>query len=196
MSGVSASVDPAGTGSRPARRAWPVLAALICMLSGLLMLAGTAYLRGQRPATIEQAKQLRTQLAQASSRVERSAVLDPEATLNVPHFYAHLSDVETLIRVSQQQTVRLSALQFRSDRVENLPYIIRIAEFRIEEDYPRLKTFVAELLNRMPHLYLDELRVDQGGEVSGKVQATLRLSFVYQAGADQPAGALPMRSSP
>jgi hypothetical protein len=37
----------------------------------------------------------------------------------------------------------------------------------------------------MPHLYLDELRIDQGGEASGKVQASLRLSMVYQVSAEQ-----------
>lgn len=170
------------------RRASPVMAGLCCVVLGLLMLAGAAYLRAQRVAAAEQATELRTQLQQA---VARMAERKPAAgtALDVPLAYAHVADVETMVRIAKQQGIRLGALQFRPDATPQPPYVVRTAEFRIEEDYAQLKTFLAELLGRLPHMYLDELRVDQSAGAGNKVQATLRMSFVYHGGMEPETGA-------
>lgn len=164
-----------------ARRSWPMAVALVAIVLGLALVAAAAYLRKERLAALAGAQSLQAELARASARARSAPAAGPSAGPDLPLYASHLADVEKLIRTSADQSVRLGALQFRTDRVEKLPYVVRVAEFRVEEDYPRLKAFVAELLRRLPHAYLDELRVDQGGDVKGKVQATLRLSFVYQA---------------
>lgn len=170
------------------RRAIVIVAGIGCIVIGLLMLAGAGYLRSQRAASAESAKELRQQLRQVSLRVADRKTTTTAGSLDVPLAYAHLADVETMVRISEQQGVRLGALQFRSDGTNQSPYVVRVAEFRLEEDYTRLKAFLAELLVRMPHMYLDELRVDRSGDTGNKVQATLRMSFVYHGGMDAAAG--------
>lgn len=161
------------------RRAWPTLAGLSGVLLGLLLLAATALVHDQRATALERGKELRAELERVVDR-ERRGAAGATTALDLPGYHTHLSDVQRLIQTATEQAVRLGALQFRTDRLEKLPYTVRVAEFRVDEDYPRLKSFVAELLRRLPHAYLDELRVDQAGDANGKVQANLRLSFVYQ----------------
>ena len=179
-----------------ARRSWPLMAAVAAIVIGIAMVAATAYLRTQLAAAQAGDQSLQAELARASARARNAPATSPSAGPDLPLYASHLADVEKLIRTSADQSVRLGALQFRTDRVEKLPYLVRVAEFRVEEDYPRLKAFVAELLRRLPHAYLDELRVDQGGDAKGKVQATLRLSFVYQAVAPQEAETLRAGGTP
>lgn len=176
---------PHGATPSMASRAWPALAGCAAILLGIGLLAASAYLREQKAAALQGHHALKAELAQASERARHAPQPGQTAGPDLPLYQSHLADVEKLIRTSTDQAVRMGALQFRTDRVEKLPYIVRVAEFRVEEDYPRLKAYVAELLRRLPHAYLDEFRVDQAGGANGKVQATLRLSFVYQGPAPQ-----------
>jgi len=164
----------------PARRAWPVLAAFALTVSALAMLATAAFLYGQRDQAKQVAAQVHVQLAQMAERARLQPVAALAPAAEPPLLLTHLSDVETLLRLSEQKGVSIGTLQIRSDPGPDPSYRLRVVEFRVEEDYPKLKAYLADLLSRFPHLYLDELRIDQGSDPGGKVQATLRLSLVYR----------------
>ena len=159
---------------------WPVVAGLACFIVGLLMLGATAI-------SYQQARRLAAPAADA--RANRS--ISPASQATAPesgHFelvaspYAtHLEDVSVLFELARQHGISLGPINYRSETNSSLPVITRVADLRLSEDYPKLKAFVADLLRKVPHLYLQEIRVEQGDVPSAKVQATLKLSFVYQA---------------
>jgi len=178
-------VQPSSARLRPSpsrlRRVWPVLAALALLLAGMAMTVSAAFLESRWAATRESTRRVRLELSQV---VERSKVPRPTGgarSVDVPLLQTQLTDLRTLFQIAERQGVRLGTVQFRSEPVRDAPYLVRTLEFRLEEDYPRTKALLAALLGSMPHLYLDELRVDQGGDATGKLQTTLRLSLVYQA---------------
>lgn len=185
---MSAAVLPEIPVEQPGalRRAWPVLAGLAAMLAGIALLFASTRVEERKHAVVERTKQLRSELAVARAANLRGETRPRETALEVPPASMQLVDVEALVRVAEHSNVRLGSLQFRSEPIPNTPYLVRTAEFRIEEEYPRMRAFLAELLGRIPHLYLDELRVDQAAQADGKVQANVRMSFVYLAGRAKP----------
>jgi hypothetical protein len=171
---------------RPRDRAWPVLAALALVLIGSGLLAASAALTHEARLNAGRSTELQLEL-QRSSKLRSLPVANTGASLDLPPYFTHLSDVEQLVQVAGRQEVKLSALNIRTEHPEKLPLVLRVLEIRIDEEYPRLKTFVSELLARLPHLYLDEIRIEQASESSGKVQASLKFSLVYRSSA-MPAG--------
>jgi hypothetical protein len=160
---------------------WPVVAGLACFIIGLLMLGATAL-------SYQQARRLAAPAAGAPANRSLSAA--PYATtpgagsfeLVAPAYATHLEDVSVVFELARQHGISLGPMNYRSEASASLPVITRVADLRLNEDYPKLKAFVADLLGKVPHLYLQEIRVDQGEAPSStKIQATLKLSFVYQA---------------
>lgn len=159
-------------------RGWPVLAGLMAFAIGLVMLAGAIYFH-------RQAKQLLESSAARPAEPVRSGVAntvvpaDALATA-LPRHETHLDDMSLLFRLAKDQGVSLGGITYRWESNAAIPVTVRSLELRVEEEYPKLKAFVSELLRRMPHLYLEEIRVEQGNTPTTRVQATLKLAFAYE----------------
>jgi len=72
-------------------------------------------------------------------------------------------------------------VEYRQTSNPSLQVLVRTLDIRIHEDYPRLKGFVADLLGNMPHVSLQEIRVERKDAAVTQGQVLLKLSFVYQA---------------
>lgn len=163
---------------------WPAVAGLVAFILGLLMLGATALL-------YQHARQLADSGANALSNRSQSPAPDGNTPVpgglefRAPPYGAHLEDVSLLFKLAKEQGVALGPINYRSEVSSTLPVVMRLADLRLNEDYPKLKAFVAELLRRMPHVYLQEIQIEQGNAAAAKVQATLKLAFVYQAPSDK-----------
>ncbi|MBA2673398.1 hypothetical protein [Ramlibacter sp.] len=168
---------------------WPVVAGLLAIVAGFGLLAGAATMN-------HRADELAASVALVPAL--RPAVVTspaPESpALIAPPYFTQLDDVSALFRVAKQQGVALGPINYSSESLPSLPVVVRIVELHVDEDYPKLKAFVAELLRTMPHAYLREIRVEQNTGASTKVRAVLQLSFVYQTGSDS-AGSAPGASN-
>jgi hypothetical protein len=166
---------------------WPVIAGLACIVAGLAMLGGAAYLN-QRAGALTRPAAAAASAPPAPTPMQRH----DNAVLVAPPSFTHLDDLGALFRIAKHQGVALGPITYSSEPVASLPVLMRVVELRVDEDYPKLKSFVAELLRGMPHAYLREIRVEQANAASARVQASLKLSFVYQTGTDTsaPPGAM------
>ena len=164
----------------PRNRFLPVVDALASIALGAAMLLLAGFLDSQTRAATERADQLKRELAN-SAGTSRMATPAKVQVLDVPPYYTHLSDVEKVLRIAEQHRVRLGTLNFRSEPVEKAGVILRVMEVRAEDEYFRMKVLIAEMLTQVPHLYLEEIRIDQAAESATKVQAALKLAFVYRA---------------
>jgi hypothetical protein len=158
---------------------WPVLIGLTALVASLLMLGAAAF-------SYRQAERLAHSLSGGISD-RRSPAVEPgtaepvdNLAAQLPSFTTHLWDIEVLFALAKDHGVVLGPITYRSEASPSMPVLTRLLEVRLDEEYPKIKKFVAELLKRMPHLYLEEIRVDQGGASASKLQATLKISFVYQ----------------
>jgi len=167
-----------------------VLGGLICFFAGLLMLGGAALFSFQAHQLIE------SNTAATGRRHFQDANTAPPAidgaSLVLPAYSSHLDDVSLLLTLAKEQGVSLGPINYRSEARPPLPVVVRMLDLRIEEEYPKLKGFVAELLKRMPHLYLEEIRVEQGNAATSKVQATVKLSFAYETSKNSGLGITPV----
>lgn len=158
---------------------WPVLAGLGALVLGLLMLGGTAILYRQAHQLIESMPQV---APTASDPVATNASSPVAAFMSqMPPVSTHLDDVGFLFKLAKERSVSIGPISYRTQAGSPLPVVMRMLDLRVEEEYPKLKAFVAELLRQMPHLYLEEIRVEQGSAATSKAQFTLKLSFVYQS---------------
>jgi hypothetical protein len=159
---------------------WPVLAGLIAVILGFGMLAAAA-LFNREAAALAGSGFL---LPATRHRQQGSQVGSDQALFQIPDYRTHLDDVSLLFRIAKQKDVSIGPINYRSEASVAMPVVMRQLDFHVQAEYPKLKAFVAELLRRMPNLYLQEIQVDQlsGGS---KVQATLKLSLVYEAPPDR-----------
>ena len=162
----------AGTG-------WPALAGFGAVMVGVLMLGAAAYFQWQASQLMASS----TQAISGRGLATRTSTQLPAADgslLQAPAYGTHLEDVGKLFKLAKEKGVNIGTIEYRSETSAALPILIRTLDLRINEEYPKFKAFVAELLSSMPHVFLQEIQVEQGNANSTKEQIMLKLSFVYQ----------------
>lgn len=165
---------------------WPALAGLSAFVVGLLMLGGAGVLYRQAQKAADSSSMV---APKSRDSVLASVPTPAEAVISqIPRFATHLDDVGLIFAVAKEQAISLGPIDYRTHASVSLPVVLRSLDLRVEGEYPKLKSFVAELLKQMPHMYLEEMRVEQGGGQTGKLQATLKLSFTYQTGREPNVG--------
>ncbi len=159
------------------RTAWPVVGGSLAFVAGLLMLACAALFYRQAGQLLEPATQPGVGRDVSTGRPAASG----DSAFLVPAYATQLDDVNLLFRIATDQSVTLGPIEYRSEPGSSLPVVVRELDLRLNEEYPKLKVFLAELLKQMPHLYVREIQVELGTGAAAKVRTTLKLSMVYQA---------------
>jgi hypothetical protein len=165
---------------RAGRKAgWPEVTGGLAFLAGLLMLAASALIAWQvgQPGSTADAPASRprsTPLPAAQPGARDDSLLD------APRYSTHLDDVALIFALAAQRGIALGQVDYRTDAQSSLPVMLRIMDLRLAEDYPAFKPFVADLLARLPHLFLQEIRIDRGNSENTKAQVTLKLVLVYR----------------
>lgn len=158
---------------------WPVLVGLCAGMCGLLMLGAAWYLQRlshRPPATTPPA------LLNQVPGQQASKLLPPllEISFEAPAPNTHLDDLARLFKLAREQGVKIGTIEHRLESHTTLPLLIRTLDLRLSESYPKLKIFVAELLSTMPHVSLQEIRVERKDATAMQKQIMLKLFFVYQ----------------
>lgn len=165
-------------------RAWPVVVGIALLLTGLGLSAASLAIAEKASANIALTDQLRTR--------PKGELLQPAATTapllsgwGLRPFHLHLDDVGEFARVAGRHNLQLGPAAYRMDHHGTLPLATRFLDVQAEAAYPDLKAFVADLLQFMPHAYLEEIRIEQESDpAAARVKASMRFAFVYE----KPAG--------
>lgn len=159
---------------------WPVLVGIAAFVVGVLVIGGAALLQRQAQRLVQSTAQMAAvqQLPATSSPIAAGA---QAFAAQLPPLGTHLDDVGLMFQLAKGQGVTMGPITYRSESSDSLPVVLRLAELQVDEEYPKVKAFVAELLRKIPHVYLEEIRVEQAA-VPSKVRATLKLSFAYRSG--------------
>ncbi len=166
---------------------WPLLAGLCAGMCGLLMLVMSWYFQRQAHQPLAATPPV---LSNQVPAPRTPSLLPPpsETTFVAPAPNTHLDDLARLFKLARDRGVNIGTIEYRFETTAALPLLIRTLDLRINEDYPKLKIFVAELLNAMPHAALQEIRVERKDTAASPAQIMLKLSFVYQATAKNAVG--------
>jgi hypothetical protein len=172
LRGVAAAASLRGIG-------WPVLCGMGLLLVGALLLGLSQQLRLQK-------NRLQLELRQAQKAAPKPAA--PQAR-GVPVVFPpssdYTADLAQIFDIAKSQGIVLASGDYRDADPTALGLDTRLVDLRINENYGKLKEFLASVLNAMPHAAVQELRIERKDGAAVKHQVFLKLTLVYSP---RPAG--------
>jgi len=91
------------------------------------------------------------------------------------------SDLRAIFAAAEAAHVELARGEYSVRAVEGLGGIERFdAVFPVKEHYAPVKAFVAEVLNRLPHASLDELRVERPQSAAEQLESRVHFTMFYR----------------
>jgi len=152
---------------------WPVLCGLALMLAGALLLGVSHQLRIQKnrlQLELRQAQKLG--LKPAASHTRGIPVIFPPST-------DYMADLAQIFDIAKNQGIVLTSGDYHDADPTALGLDTRLVDLRIDENYGKLKEFLANVLNAIPHAAVQELRIERKDGVAVKHQVFLKLALVY-----------------
>ena len=162
----------AGLGSLQAL-GWPVLCGVGLMLVGVLMLGLLHQLRLQK-------NKLQLELRQAPKPGPRPAMSPTRGVpVTFPPSADYTADLAQIFDIAKSQGIVLASGDYRDADPTALGLDTRLVDLRINENYGKLKEFLASVLNAMPHAAVQELRIERKDGTAARHQVFLKLALVY-----------------
>lgn len=158
---------------------------------GLLLLsaAGAALL----PVLSRDTQDLARRVAQARTRVEvqtrsTEAAATPasermtiaELTASLPSLAQNASDLEKLFELAFAHKVVLNKADYQWLNEPRAPLATYSVTLPVRQSYAVIKQFSAEVLRALPHVALDELRLERNEAGIAELEARLRFTFIYR----------------
>lgn len=153
------------------------MAALTALLVGLLMLAASRVVIPQQNGPGASFENPSFSRKESTTQDSHGPGL---SDLHAPLYATHLDDVAQIFALAKVHGIVLGQIDYRNEPNSSLPIRVRTLDLHIAEDYPKFKPFVADLLATMPHLFLQEIRVERGNAETSKAQITLKVSLIYK----------------
>jgi hypothetical protein len=175
------------------KASWPPLLAALAFALGLLMLGAAVHLGHQADRVVASTREIaagRSHLENQSKQQLPAA----DVVAQLPDDDSHLEDLRLLLRLANEHGVRLGTIEYRLQRNASLPILVHSLDLRLNEEYPKLKEFVADVVQEIPNAYLEEIQVEHASATASKVQVALKLSFAYKQVAKNALGATAGRS--
>lgn len=156
---------------------WPTLTGMALAAAGIVLVLTSHHLRSEHRI-----------LQQRNIAVERMAPKLPLSNVRpipaiLPGAVNYTADLARIFDIAKDHGIALGSGDYRdADRVA-IPVDIRLVDLRFEESYPKLKEFLAALLNTMPHVAVEDLRVERKDNLATRHRVTLKLALVYRTNA-------------
>ena len=163
---------------------WPTLTGVALGAAGMVLVLTSHHLRSELKI-----------LQQRNNTGERTAPRPNPGNVRpipaiLPGAVSYTADLARIFDIAKDHGIALGSGDYRdADRVA-IPVDIRLVDLRFEESYPKLKEFLAALLNTIPHVAVEDLRVERKDSLATRHRVTLKLALVYRTsvpGAQTPA---------
>ncbi len=161
--------------------------------SGLLALAlliPSLAITGWLPQLSRHADELRAALAAKTEALARPGepVRRPmthgeqvnEFMARFPPLAQSSSDLEQVFALAKRRDVALLKGEYQLKTEPNLSMVSYSATFPVRNGYGALKAFAADVLEALPHVSMDELRMSRTDAVSNALDSVVRFTFVYR----------------
>lgn len=154
---------------------WTGVCAALCALLAVALAAGGVWARAEASGTQAEAEAEAVNLTSADIRGS-----DPAPAVQLPLYGSHLADVEALLRTAAALGLPLDRVTYRDRALPGGALVIRTLDFASDEEYPKIKEFLAAVLEQFPHGYLEELKLDRADLSKPKLHAAIRLALAYR----------------
>lgn len=168
------------------RASWPLHRRLgrfgpLAVLVLAVALAAAAWHAMRRPAidaSIQRLEQQARELRQLRSRLDPATA--QETLRALPPMRQHPADLRTVFEVADAHRIELASGEYQLRSLPESSLVTVSATFPLTAGYPEVKSFTRSLLEQLPHVALDDLRLERSHIGSRELQVRVRLSFHYQ----------------
>jgi hypothetical protein len=160
-------------------------------LLGLLLLLPALGLGLWLPVLNRQADDLRGELAAQVTASTRAGPASPrtrsgreqavEFAATFPALSQSASDLGEVFAIAQRRNLALPKGDYQLKAEPNAPLVAYTLTVPVSKDYAAIKGFVADVLEALPHVSLDELRLSRPNAGTAELEALVRLTFVYRS---------------
>ena len=159
-------------------------------LSSLVLLALAAVTLAWMPQMSRQAESIRTSLDVQASTVARQGppARRPTSGEQLVEFMSRFppltqcsSDLGAVFAIAGRHKVVLAKGDYQLKAEPNTSLVSYSVTFPVRNEYAALKAFTADILEAMPHVALDELRMSRADSGSGALDSLVRFTFVYRS---------------
>ena len=98
-----------------------------------------------------------------------------------PALTQNAADVAQVFAAAQLRHVQLPKGEYQLKAEPGAPFVTYTATFPVHGDYDALKGFSADVLNALPHVSMDELRLSRESAGSTTLDAVVRFTFFYRS---------------
>jgi hypothetical protein len=89
-------------------------------------------------------------------------------------------DLHLVFKLAGEHGVRLAKGEYQLQRDAQAQVTMFVASFPITESYGQTRGFIADVLNGLPHVSLDELAMERTAADQGEVGSRVRFTFMYR----------------
>lgn len=154
---------------------WPTLTGMALSATGIVLVLTSHHLRSEHKI-LQQRNNVAERMA---SKLNSSNVRPIPAIL--PSDVNYTADLARIFDIAKDHGIALGSGDYRDADRMAIPVDIRLVGLRFEEGYPKLKEFLAALLNTMPHVAVEDLRIERKDSLATRHRVTLKLALVYRA---------------
>lgn len=157
------------------RHGWPALAGLVLMVAAaLLQMAATPQLREREQALEEAQAELRSRLAARPQPVKDSG---HRLVIALPDAAGTAAALAAVHLAASRHGVTLAQGEYRLARESGAPITRYQITLPARATYPQLRAWLADVLNGLPALALEEIALRRDDAATGVVEARLRLTL-------------------
>ena len=96
-----------------------------------------------------------------------------------PPLARNADDLEKVFALAKARRIDLTKGEYQLKAEPNAPLVFYTATFPVQNEYGALKAFAADVLQALPHVSMDELRMSRPDARVGALDSTVRFTFVY-----------------
>lgn len=90
-------------------------------------------------------------------------------------------DVARVFSLARARNVNLSRGDYQLKSDPNAALVTYAVTFPVRNEYGALKAFTADVLEALPHVSMDEMRMSRTDATTGALDSTVRFTFVYRS---------------
>jgi hypothetical protein len=155
-------------------RNWPWMAsAILVLLTVVLQLV--AYGLAQKTNALDQ------MLTAAVPTRSEPPDIQADMAASLPDHASYTQNLASFFKIASASGIELGAIDYRVEDNPKLPFLVyRSIEFRLNDEYPKVKAFLSRVLQKLPHASLQEIRIEKKDVLTAQGAVQVKLTLLYR----------------
>jgi hypothetical protein len=98
-----------------------------------------------------------------------------------PTLAQNADDIAQIFATAEEHHVTLAKGEYQLKSESGSPFIVYSATFPVRLPYATLKTFAAEVLDKLPHAALDEMQLSRDSAGATELDSVVRFTLIYRS---------------